>query len=271
LWRHYAGVLDATFSPDGRRVLTGGRDYHLYLWNGHTGTFLRSLPDPPTTAVHSIRFSPDGKLVVTAEHNGIATVRRTSTWIPIARIITYPNPNLPSPLAEAVFSPDGRRVATVSINGWAGIFDSHNGELLGWLSATRQPVGPAHPLGAGTGVAWSSDGRFVVTTATDSVLHVWNPSNGKLLATLRGHVGRASSPSFAPNSDLVVTAGAERTAAGGNRATDRPVALLRGGAAAISAAAFSPDGRWVVTGDAAGVTDVWDWRRQKLLGALPTH
>jgi len=190
--------------------------------------------------------------------------------MPIARIPAYPNPEIASPAAQAVFSPNGKQVAAISLNGWAGIFDSQTGGLIRWLSTTRH-LGPAHPLGAGTGVAWSSDGRFVVTTATDSVLHVWNPSNGKLLATLRGHVGRASSPSFAPNSDLVVTAGADRTARVWNVATDRQVALLRGGVAAISAAAFSPDGRWVVTGDAAGVTDVWDWRRQKLLGALPMH
>ncbi|HEX6702895.1 MAG TPA: hypothetical protein VF101_19385 [Gaiellaceae bacterium] len=264
LWRHFGWVLDAAFSPDGKWILTAGRDYQIALWNGHTGRFVRALPAPPSSAVDSIRFSADGKLVAIAEYGGVVTVRDTTTWLPIARIDVDP-----APVAEAVFSPDGARIATASVDGWAGIFDSRSGERIRWLHAKRNEA--AHPLGSATGVAWSSDGRFIATTSSDSTVHVWNPRSGKLLRTLWGHAGRVVSPAFRPGSDLLVTAGVDRTARVWNVATAKQVALLADDPQALSTTAFSPDGQRVVTGDAGGTAQVWDWRREQLLGTLPTH
>lgn len=264
LWSYYGPVLDAAFSPDGRHILTAGQDYRIFLWNVRGGSRRRSLPDPPRSAVNSIRFSPDGKLAVTAENSGALIVRSTSTWKPVAT-----NADSRVPAAQAVFSPNGKRIAAALADGYVGIYDSGTATRRKWLREPDGP-GPAHPLGGATGVAWSDDGRFVVTTGTDSLVKVWNPTSGSRLWRLEGHNGRVVSPAFAPGSDVFVTAGADRTARVWNAASGRAVAILHG-QAPLASAAFSPDGRLVVTGDAAGVIRVWNWRQEKLLAVMPMH
>jgi WD40 repeat protein len=264
LWGHYSWVLAAAFSPDGKRVVTGGRDLTLRLWNADTGKLLQELPDPPASAVANIRVSGDGKLVAVAENGGDVTVRRTSTWETVTTI------QRGVPVAEAVFSPDAKSVAIASFDGWTGIFDARSGYLIRWLSSNGKKIGPDHPHGNATGVAWSSDGRFLATTSSDGTIHVWSPQ-GRFPQTLLSHAGQTVSPSFAPHSDLLLVAGADHTARIWNAATGQPVAVLADDPEALTSAAFSPNGRLVVTGDAGGLTQVWDWSRKQLLAALPMH
>src|SRR5205823_13678328 len=120
-------------------------------------------------------------------------------------------------------------------------------------------------LGNASGVAWSSDGRFIAATSSDGMIHIWSP-RGVLLHTLLGHAGPVVSPSFAPGSDLLVTAGADHTARVWNAAAGKQVVVLGDDPESLASAAFSPDGDLVATGDAGGVTQVWDWRRKQLLG-----
>jgi WD40 repeat protein len=264
LWGHYGWVLDAAFSPDGKWILTGGRDRRLFRWDGPTGKLSGALPDPPTSAVDSIRFSPKGRLVAVAENGGDITIRETTDWAPVQTIQGT------VPVAQAVFDPSGRFIARATYDGWTGIFDAQTGDRIRWLSTSTTKIGPDHPLGTTSGVAWSSDGRFIATTSSDARIHIWSPQ-GVLLHTLLGHAGLIVSPSFAPGSDLLVTAGADHAARVWNAGTGRKVAVLRDDPQALTSAAFSPNGRLVVTGDAGGLTQVWDWRRKQLLATLPMH
>jgi WD40 repeat protein len=263
LWHKYGGVTAAAWSPDGKRIVTYN-EFKYYLWNG-SGRFLGFLPYGSSSSVSSIRFSARGRFLATAESRGVVYVRRTSDWAFLTRI------TLPAAVTGTAFDPDGRRLAITRADGWAGIYDTRSGNQVLGLHAYGKS-GPAHPLGSATGIDWSADGRFVVTTGTDGFVNVWDAASGHLLKTLRGHVGRVQSPSFARRSDLVVTAGADHTARVWNVAKQEheQVATLEGDAP-ITAAAFSPDESRVVTGDANGVTEVWDWRHEKLLGTLPMH
>jgi WD40 repeat protein len=262
LWHEYGGVPAAAWSPDGTRIVTYNH-FKYYVWNGGSGRFLGFLPEGASSSVSSIRFSARGRLLATAESGGVVYILRTKDWARRTRI------TLPAAVTGTAFDPGGRRLAITRADGWAGIYDTRSGnQVLGLHAYGRS--GPAHPYGSATGVDWSSDGRFVVTTGTDGFVHVWNGTSGHLLATLRGHVGRVQSPSFAAHSDLLVTAGADHTARVWNVETQKQVAVLEGDSP-ITAAAFSPDESRVVTGDTTGVTEVWDWRHEKLLGALPMH
>jgi WD40 repeat protein len=90
----HSGKIEAiAFSPDGRRIATGGRDRTLQVWDAITGRWLASLPGPappgphgrrwsmikqqwiegsenPQWGLRSIRFSPDGESIAAASGDG---------------------------------------------------------------------------------------------------------------------------------------------------------------------------------------------------------
>jgi WD40 repeat protein/tRNA A-37 threonylcarbamoyl transferase component Bud32 len=67
LWEltgHGDAVLAVAFSPDRRRLVTGGADETVRVWDAKTRQELLSLTDPGP--VNGVAFSPDGELIVSS-------------------------------------------------------------------------------------------------------------------------------------------------------------------------------------------------------------
>jgi WD40 repeat protein len=60
---HSNEVLSVAFSPDGKRLATGGREQTVKLWDAATGQELLTLKGY-LEFVSSVAFSPDGKRLV---------------------------------------------------------------------------------------------------------------------------------------------------------------------------------------------------------------
>src|SRR5262249_26627250 len=101
--RHGDHVVRATFSPDGRRVLTVGNDNAARVWNAGTGAPV-TPPLRHNGPVSHAEFSHDGKRVLTA--SGDTTVRIWDVEFLHQRLV----PTLESPgdgLQAIAASPDG--------------------------------------------------------------------------------------------------------------------------------------------------------------------
>lgn len=60
----------ALFSPDGKKIATGlSWDKQAHLWDAETGRELKKLPGD-TAEVSMLKFSPDGKSLLTASAGG---------------------------------------------------------------------------------------------------------------------------------------------------------------------------------------------------------
>ena len=70
-------------------------------------------------------------------------------------------------LWKAVFSPDGKRVAAVSADGTAQVWDVASGRATPMLRGHTDQV---------WGVAFASDGRSLVTGSWDGTARVWGVS-----------------------------------------------------------------------------------------------
>ena len=57
------------FSPDGHRIVSGGEDNTLRLWNADTGQPIGTPLTGHTGRVNKVAFGPDGHRIVSAGHD----------------------------------------------------------------------------------------------------------------------------------------------------------------------------------------------------------
>ena len=116
LWtnNHHAPILDLAFSPDGRTLVSVGKDRHISVWDVQTGTPLGSplvLDDLGESRwIGRVAFLPhDSQTMVTGDIAG-----HVAFWDFEARL--QPRPPLVHPPTHMIwglaFSPDGRRLVT---------------------------------------------------------------------------------------------------------------------------------------------------------------
>ena len=65
---HQSAVYVVRYSPDGKFLLTGGKDAHLNIWNVEIYELIRSIP-AHNWAIYDIVFNPDATLFATASRD----------------------------------------------------------------------------------------------------------------------------------------------------------------------------------------------------------
>ena len=56
---HEGGVISVSWSPDGKRIVSGSRDKTLRIWDASSGQSLQTL-EGHSAGVDSVAWSPDG-------------------------------------------------------------------------------------------------------------------------------------------------------------------------------------------------------------------
>jgi WD40 repeat protein/tRNA A-37 threonylcarbamoyl transferase component Bud32 len=107
-------------------------------------------------------------------------------------------------------------------------------------------------------VAFSPDGRRIVTGSFDRTAKVWDASSGKELFTLRGHSAQVRWVAFSLDGRRIVTGSLDQTAKVWDAASGKELLTLKGHLAAITSVAFSPNGQRIVTGSYDRTAKVWD-------------
>ena len=80
--RHEGMVIAASFSPDGRRIVTASEDKTARVWDAESGKPVGE-PMRHEGAVHAASFSPDGRRIVTASYDKTARVWDAESGKPV--------------------------------------------------------------------------------------------------------------------------------------------------------------------------------------------
>ena len=152
---HADWVNSVAFSPDGKRMLSGGKDGKIKLWEVASGRLIRTLRGH-TQDVNAVAFSPDGAYVLSGG-GGDASVK---LWdIATGQFIRFFIGHTRA-VASVAFSPDGKRIASGSFDHTVRLWDVATGKLVREFKGHSGPVASVRVLaGWRTPAFRQSDGR----------------------------------------------------------------------------------------------------------------
>lgn len=203
-------VASASFSTNGKWIVTASWDRTARIWDAATGTDIRKLngPDGHQGDVRTAVFSPDAesRFVLTSGEDG-----RVIVWNRETGKVRMTIDGHEAAATDAVFSADGKWILTASEDRTARVWDATslwNGDDP--AKAVEKLVLSGH-TGAVLSASFSADASEIVTTSEDGSAIVWETASGDQLYALTGHTAAVTAAAFSPAGDRIVTASNDGT------------------------------------------------------------
>lgn len=266
---HTDAVWDVRFSPQGDRLASSSSDGTIKIWKLADGSLEHNMTGH-SGAVWGIAYSGDGKSLVSR-----AADKTVRFWDPVrGKFIN--NAALSGAPTAVAFAPGGAAIATAVSN--------ENGApqiLINEAQNGGQTAGLSGHAGRVRVVAYSPDGKRLVTAGEDRCAIVWDLAANKWTNLLRGrevpgsedqvvmaHTGSIHAAVFSPDGKLIATAGNDSVVKIWEASSRRQLFILDGASGTVWALAFSPGGEIIAAGGDDGVVHLWNVKDGSRAGEL---
>jgi WD40 repeat protein/serine/threonine protein kinase len=248
------GTRAIAISPDGTRMIVGGLDTQLQLWDlAHP---LEAVaPNGTPWAGHQARitsaaYSPDGTLITVADGAGVVRLWEAQS----GSVHSTFNDGAGNIMWSVAFSPNGRWLAAGNADGRLWLWDVADGRAIQQITNTDD--------GGVYSVAFSPDGALLAGGMASGDVLLWSvAADGGLteLYTLRGHVGPVNTLAFNAAGRILASGGADNTVRRWLVANGAPTGEpLTGHSNGVRALAFAPRSTTLASGDNDGTLLLWD-------------
>jgi WD40 repeat protein len=120
-------------------------------------------------------------------------------------------------------------------------------------------------------VAWSPDGKRLVTASADHTIKIWDALSGRELLVLAGHSGAIRGVAWSPDGKWVASGSEDKTAKIWDAGTGKEIRTLIGHNDTVDSVAWAPDGRRLATGSSDKLAIVWQAESGESLRTLRGH
>jgi WD40 repeat protein/serine/threonine protein kinase len=122
-----------------------------------------------------------------------------------------------------------------------------------------------------TDVAFSPDGKVVLTGSEDNTARLWDAATGKAIGMPIEHKGAVLAVAFSPDGKVALTGSRDNTARLWDAVTGRSIGSPLEHRGPVVAVAFSPDGKAALTGSLDNTARLWDAATGKPIGTAREH
>ncbi|ETO13621.1 G-protein beta WD-40 repeats containing protein [Reticulomyxa filosa] len=249
--------------------------------------------------VNSVKFSPDGKKIVSASDD--ETVRICD--IDAEGMIQVLKGHTDS-VNDAQFSPDGKMVLSCSNDKTIRLWnvrtlkelrrlDGHSGVVISAeFSPDCQTIASSSwdqtlriwDVASGkekrklrthsnwmSGVRFSSDGQMVVSAVDEQIIGIWDVNSGKIVAELKGHCDSILHSQFSSDSRYIASFSLEYIIRIWDLTTRSEVKKLKGHYGSLKSLVYSSDGQTVVSCSDDQTIRLWDVQLEMETQQLQGH
>lgn len=151
-------------------------------------------------------------------------------------------------IREIAWSPDGKTLASSSLDRTICLWNRKNGVLIRTLAGHRGHV---------YSVTWSPDGQMIASGSSDKTIRIWNEHNGNLVNTLKGHYGHVFSVAWSPDGRMLASGSADKTINLYDLTQPKPLQTLTGPRDTVFSVSWSPDGKYLAASSRDKSIRIW--------------
>lgn len=286
---HTQSIKAATFFQNSSTLVSAAFNGEITFWDADTAQKSGVQNSGHRDWYSTLAFSPDGTKLVSAASDATTVFGSISTTKPdnLTRLTdVWTGDELATfqrGAGKLIFSPDDRTktvaIGHIDIRLW----NTETGDEL--VIPLRDDLKPGFrgKLPVILALAFSSDGRWLVSGTADGHIRMWDVATGETLVvfaepTEQEHLGQISAAAFSPDRALLA-AGTQRQlhlwdVRTGHKVLSVSTAHQRGRRVLHDAPkplVFSPDGAILISGHASGTVQLWDVKTGDRIAALDGH
>ncbi len=248
---HFSEVNSVAWSPDGRRIASGSRDWTAKVWDVLTGKNILTYTNH-NDWVNAVAWSLDSKLVASGSADDTIQIWDATTGV---RIHTYTGHT--ASVQTLAWSPDGTMIASGSYDATVRVLNLASAQVQIYTGHTAEV----------DAVVWSPNGKFIASGGgkigaqhTDTTVQVWEAATLQRVLTYSGHLAQVDGLAWSPDGGRIASASYDTTVQVWDAATgnSNSAVTYHGHHYPVRAVAWSPDGTLIASASADHTVQVWD-------------
>ncbi|WP_375510402.1 NB-ARC domain-containing protein, partial [uncultured Nostoc sp.] len=233
------------------------RSVNLHNVNFAHANLAKSVFAETLGGIHSVAFSPDGKLLATGDTNNEICLYQVADGKQLLTCKGHTGFIWP-----VTFSPDGHILASGSDDQTVKLWDTRTGQCLTTLNEHNGGI---------WSVAFSPQGTIFASSSEDQTVKLWDTSTGQCFKTLQGHSNRVTSVAFSPQGTTLASGSDDKTVKLWDTNVGQCLNTVQIDNSGSRSVAFSPDGKTLAIGCHDKTVRLWDLLTEQFVQILQGH